>query len=66
MLKNILVIFMAINALFWSLFPHEYHCKLATMFVTECPTHNLHLVLGILSFIIAFVIAQFNYLKTLF
>jgi hypothetical protein len=44
----------------------EYHCKLAKMFVTECPTHNLHLVLGILSFIIAFVISQFNYLKTVF
>ena len=66
MWKNILVIFFAVNALFWGLFPHEYHCKLATMFINECPTHNLHLTLGVLSFIIAFVVAQFNYLKTLF
>jgi hypothetical protein len=66
MWKNILVIFFAINALFCSLFTHETHCKLAHTIMDTCPSHNIHLTIGILSFIIAFVLAQYNYLKTLF
>ncbi len=66
MWKNILVIFFAVNALFWSLFPHEIHCKLAHTIMDTCPSHNIHLTIGILSFIIAFVLAQYNYLKNLF
>ena len=66
MLKTILVVFFAINAVFWSLFPHNIHCDLATMVVDTCPAHSLHLTIGIVSFIIAFVIAQYNYLKTMF
>jgi hypothetical protein len=66
MLKTILVIFFAINAIFWSLFPHNIHCDVATMIMSECPTHGVHLTIGLVSFIIAFVIAQYDFLKTRF
>ena len=66
MLKNILVIFFAINAVFWSLFPHNTHCNVATMVVNTCPSHNIHLIIGVISFIIAFVIAQYEHLKSMF
>ena len=66
MLKNILIVFFAINAVFWSLFPHSIHCNVAHLVVESCPAHSVHLIIGIMSFIIAFIIAQFNYLKTIF
>ncbi len=66
MLKTILVVFFAINAIFWSLFPHNIHCNIATMIMPNCPSHGLHLNIGIISFIIAFIIAQYDYLKNLF
>ncbi len=62
MLKTILIVFFAINAIFWSLFPHNIHCNLVHIFINECPSHNIHLTIGIFSFIIAFIIAQYNYL----
>ncbi len=65
MLKTILIVFFAINAIFWSLFPHETHCKLVSMFMTECPSHNIHLTIGVISFIIAFIVAQYDHLKNL-
>jgi hypothetical protein len=65
MLKNIIIIFFAINAIFWSLFPHHIHCDIAKMFVSVCPAHNVHLIIGLLSFLIAFVIAQYDHLKTM-
>lgn len=66
MFKNIVVIFFAINAIFWSLFPHETHCNVAKMFVDVCPPHNVHLTIGLLSFLIAFVIAQYDHLKKMY
>jgi hypothetical protein len=66
MLKTIIIIFFAINAIFWSLFPHATHCDVAKMFVDVCPAHNVHLTIGLLSFLIAFVIAQYDYLKTMY
>ena len=63
MLHTILIIFFAINAIFWSFFPRETHCQFAKMFLKECPSHNFYLTIGVLSFIIAFVIAQYNHLK---
>ncbi len=66
MLKTILIVFFAINAIFWSLFPHNIHCNVATMVVNICPSHNIHLIIGLVSFLIAFVIAQYDFLKTMF
>jgi hypothetical protein len=63
--KTILIAFLAINAIFWSLFPHNIHCKLVSNFMIDCPSHNIHLTIGILSFIIAFIVAQYDHLKHL-
>ncbi len=65
MLKTILIVFFAINAVFWSLFPHNIHCDVAKLVTNVCPPHNVHLIIGLISFIVAFVIAQYNYLKTI-
>jgi hypothetical protein len=39
-LRLIAVVFLALNALFWGLFPHSSHCALAKTFgVVKCPPH---------------------------
>jgi len=66
MLKNIVVIFFVINALFWGLAPHKSHCNLASLFgVTNCPQHYVHLLMGLVSFIIAIYIQQREYINNL-
>ena len=65
MLKTILIIFFAINAIFWSLFPHDIHCHFVQMISIECPSHTIHLSIGLISFLIAFIISQYDHLKTL-
>jgi hypothetical protein len=65
MFRNIIVLFFALNALFWGLFPHEAHCTVASAFKIVCPPHWVHLIMGILSFLIAVLIAQWGYVKYL-
>jgi hypothetical protein len=64
LIKNLFIVFFAINAIFWSLFSHHTHCDIASNFIKECPSHSLHLTIGIVSFFIAFIIAQYDYLKS--
>lgn len=58
-----IVVILVLNAIFWSLFTHEQHCKLASMFgLTKCPPHWLHISFGLVFFILAIVIQQRNYI----
>jgi len=66
LIKNIIIVFFTINAIFWSLFPHNVHCDVVTKFMSTCPSHSFHLTVGYLSFLIAVIIAQYDYLKTKF
>jgi len=63
-IKNIFIMFFTINAIFWSLFSHHTHCKFVSQFTKECPSHTVHLTFGIISFFIAFFIAQYDYFKS--
>lgn len=58
MLKNIIVAFLAINALFWGLFPHSTHCAVASVFMNSCPPHPIHVSIGVICFMLAVVISQ--------
>jgi hypothetical protein len=59
MLREIVTAFLAINAIFWGLFPHRIHCAVVkTLGVANCPPHTLHLALGLVSFVVAMVVAQ--------
>lgn len=65
MLRTFFILFFALNALFWGLFPHQAHCKVASIFNVICPPHWVHLLTGIVSFFIAILIAQWGYVKYL-
>ena len=66
MIKNIIVLFFVINGLFWGLASHSQHCNLASVFgMVKCPPHYIHLLMGLISFVIAVYIQQREYINTL-
>lgn len=60
-LQNILVVFFAVNGIFWALMPHSIHCSLVSNLLPDCPSHNIHIGFGVFAFIIAVVIAQWEH-----
>jgi hypothetical protein len=63
LLQNLLVAFLAVNALFWGLMPHKVHCELVALFSNSCPSHTVHLVMGFIAFVLAVVVAQWDHVK---
>jgi len=56
---NILVFLLVINGLFWSLATHSQHCALVKYFkISKCPGHEIHILMGVVSLLIAIVIKQ--------
>lgn len=66
MLKNIIVLFFVVNAIFWGLFSHSQHCSVAaSLGVINCPPHLIHLLMGLISFIIAIYVQQREYINSM-
>ena len=60
-MHSLLTLFFLANAIFWVLFHHSQHCKLADMFgmKDKCPPHWIHVyVIGLGSFLIALYLKQ--------
>ena len=67
MFVKLLVLFFILNALFWGLFPHEVHCQVVEgTFGTKCPSHMVHIIIGIVSFLAAVYLTQKQYMNSLF
>lgn len=63
-MRMLLAAFLALNALFWGLFPHKTHCLLVQkMGMTDCPPHYVHLLMGVFFFFSAVAVAQWSYLS---
>jgi hypothetical protein len=61
---DILVIIFLINGLFWSLASHSEHCALSNFFnIKKCLSHGTHLIIGIISLLIAIIIKQRIYFR---
>jgi hypothetical protein len=59
----LLTLLFAANAVFWGLFPHAIHCKVAAAAgIAKCPPHWMHLTFGIVSFLLAILMAQWEYI----
>jgi len=56
--RELLVLFLAMNALFWALMPHRDHCRLAGLFGVTCIAHWQHITLGVACFLVATYVAQ--------
>jgi hypothetical protein len=64
-MKNLFILFLVINAIFWGIFPHQKHCAVANTFSTNCPPHYMHLTFGVLSFLLAVYLAQKSYIDSM-
>lgn len=64
MIKDIIVAFLVVLAIFFGIMPHRVHCDTFRMFSTTCPAHWIFIVNGLISFIIAILISQWNYIIT--
>ena len=66
-----LVSFLLINAIFWGLFPHSAHCKLVndmnkiTTLTIKCPPHYIHLIMGVVFYLLTVFFSQKKYLDKL-
>lgn len=62
-LKHIVIIILILNALFWGLGNHQQHCKIASIFgISKCPPHYVHILIGVISFLSAILLAQYDYI----
>jgi len=63
--KLLLTGFLLLNAVFWGLFSHDIHCKVAASAgLKNCPPHWVHLTIGVAAFLGAVVTAQWKYLMS--
>ena len=66
-----LISFLLINALFWSFFPHVAHCDLLNSTnkllgtSVKCPTHGVHLMMGVVFYFLTLYFTQQRYLHSL-
>lgn len=63
--QNLIVAFLAVNALFWGLMPHKVHCDLVATFTNSCASHGVHLVMGLIAFVLAVIFAQWDYFQAM-
>ena len=69
MFRQLLVVFFLLNAIFWGLFPHSTHCRTVSQLFgssVKCPPHIVHLSFGVISFLLAILFAQQEYVMKLF
>jgi len=65
MLRELLVIFFLLNAIFWGLFPHSSHCRIVYQLFgsnVKCPPHIIHISFGVICFLLAILFAQQEYI----
>tara|TARA_B100000575_G_scaffold252443_1_gene220428 strand:+ start:4237 stop:4578 length:342 start_codon:yes stop_codon:yes gene_type:complete len=66
-MKELLIIFLIINAIFWGMFSHDTHTKFCTEILNrECPDHMTLICLSLLCFIVAIFIAQRDFFQRMF
>ena len=63
MLKNLVVSVLTVAAIFFGLLPHSVHCNVLKGVVKNCPSHNVHIVSGLVLFVLAVVVAQWSHLR---
>jgi hypothetical protein len=65
MWKYILTTFFIVSAIFWGFFPHGVLCNVTKFIAPNCIQHTVHLVLSVISFILAITIYHQDYLFNL-
>lgn len=65
-MRELIVSLLVVNAMFWCLLPHSIHCDFIKNITNrDCPPHIVLISMGILSFVLAVIIAQKEYIDEL-
>jgi hypothetical protein len=62
MIKDVIVAFLVVVSIFFTIMPHRVHCDTFKIITTTCPTHWVFMVSGILTFLLAILISQWSYI----
>ncbi len=66
-MRELLIAILILNSLFWGLMPHSIHCQVVSKITSAtCPPHIIHIVMGIISFMLAVIVAQQEYFSASF
>ena len=63
MLGDIVVALLAVSGIFLCLMPHKTHCELLGKMM-KCPPHWVLILLGLIFFLCATLVAQWTYITT--
>jgi len=61
---NVVTAVFLLNALFWGLGSHSDHCNIAKKIGVKCISHNYHLMIGIMFFLVTVVLVHRKHLST--
>ena len=59
------IVFLVMNALFWGLASHSTHCEISNTFGIKCGPHYIHLLMGLVFFILSIYIKHKSYIDFL-
>lgn len=66
-MRELLIAVLILNSLFWGLMPHNIHCQVLSKITSaNCPPHIIHITIGIISFMLAVIVAQQEYFSASF
>lgn len=62
--KNIITGILLLNAIFWGIASHSSHCAFVKMIpnMKSCPPHWVHLMMGIMFYLMAVFVSQYEYI----
>tara|TARA_Y100000389_G_C17456584_1_gene518572 strand:- start:2254 stop:2595 length:342 start_codon:yes stop_codon:yes gene_type:complete len=66
-MKELLIVFLLVNSLFWGLLPHDIHCDLCLKLgIIKCPPHIVLICISIVCFSTAIILSQEEYFGKLY
>jgi len=64
MIKDIIVAFLVVMAIFFGIMPHRVHCDIFRHVSATCPSHWIFILNGIIIFALAILFSQWTYVIT--
>lgn len=62
MIKDIIVAFLVVVSIFFSIMPHRVHCDTFKTVFKTCPSHWTFILNGVILFILAVLVSQWNFI----
>lgn len=64
MIRDIVVALLVVGAIFFGVMPHRVHCDTLKGLVKNCPAHWVHILSGVVLFLLAVLVSQWGYINS--